>query len=164
MRGLGWLVSNTSSRASSPGPGLPMPVPEVISSGLAEPFSASPIALMTRASFSQLATKLEKSWSKAQWITASAFAAPSARLWGSSRSPRCASAPAAASALAPASERVMPQHLMAAREEFGDDPGADEAGGSGEEHAHGRSPLVVGDGYRPKLRPVTVVTLSGYSC
>ena len=77
-RGLGLSRSNTSSVAGTPGPALPMPVPEVMISGRSEPASTSPIAWMTRRSFSQFSTKRENAWSKAVWMTASASAAPRA--------------------------------------------------------------------------------------
>ena len=99
---------NTSSVAARPGPALPIPVPEVMTSGRPDPASAAPSASMARLSLSQFAANREKSWSKAVWITPSDTAAPLRRLSGSSRSPRCASAPAAASSRAPASERVSP--------------------------------------------------------
>ncbi len=50
-----------SSVPGLPGSTLPMPVPEVMTSGLSEPASALPIALIARRSFSQFATKREKS-------------------------------------------------------------------------------------------------------
>ena len=43
------------------------------------------------------------------------------------------------------------EHLMARCDEFADDGGADEAGGAGNEDAHGKSPMLFGDGYRAKL-------------
>ena len=51
LRGFAWLASKTSSLASSPGPRLPMPVPDVMMSGRFEPTSASPMASMFRLSF-----------------------------------------------------------------------------------------------------------------
>ena len=108
FRGLGRLGLKVSSVAGRPAAAFPIPVPEVMIRGRSDPVSAAPRASMARLSFSQFATNFEKSWSKAQWITPSDLAAPRRRLSRSSRSPRCASAPAATRDRAPASDRVSP--------------------------------------------------------
>ncbi len=72
------------------------------------PASAAPMARIAASSSAQTRPKSLKSWSNAVCTTASAAAAPRARLAVSSSVPRTGSAPIAATAAAPVSERVSP--------------------------------------------------------
>jgi hypothetical protein len=67
---------------------LAIAVPEVMTSGRAEPLSTDASAAITARSSSQFCTNREKSWLNARWMTPSDRAAPSFRLSGSAIDPR----------------------------------------------------------------------------
>src|SRR5580704_2850663 len=107
-RGMGALGASSSVERR---PGVKTaPVAEVRIKGRLEPTSAEPSVSMARLSISQTSLNFEKSWTNAVWITASDAATPLRRLSRSSTSPRwtLTLAPAAASDLAPASDRARP--------------------------------------------------------
>ena len=83
----------------------------------------------------KLSANLDQSCRKAVWMTASAAAAPLRRLSRSSRSPRCAWAPAASSDFAPASIASI-QVRMACADEFFHDGGTDKSGSSCNKYTH----------------------------
>ena len=102
-----------------------------MTNGRSEPTSTSPIASIARRSFSQFATKLEKSWSKAQWITAYDFAAPLRRL---SKIFKIAAMHLCPGSCKRGGTRLRPRqskHLVARIDKFGNKGGTDKAGSVG---------------------------------
>ena len=98
---------------------------------------------MARLSFSQFATKFEKSWSKARWMTPSEAAAPlpeAVEVFG------CAEVRLGAGGAQRRGARLgarQAEHLMARAEKFLDDGGADKARCSGNKNSHTVFPLSV---------------------
>lgn len=135
-RGFGWLGSNSSSAAATPGVDKPMAVLDAMTSGRAVPANAAPSASMARRSFRQFSTKCVKSWSKAVWITPSQAAAPRCRPARSSMSPRYACA-RGGQRRRPLVRAGQAKHLVARREQFTANGGSDETGGACQEDTHG---------------------------
>ena len=120
--------------------------------GRLEPWSTAPMVSMARLSSSQLSANLDQSCRKAVWMTASVAAAPLRRLSRSSRSPRCAWAPAASSDLRPHPTRQS-EYLVARADEFFHDGGTDESGSAGNKYTHMCLPDLIRARIDERMRP-----------